>query len=102
MLAIFVKPQRAALLAFFFLTVCLSFSQSAGNSTVTGTVLDPTGAVIPNASIEIRNPVSGLQRTATTDNSGRFTFPNLPFNPYHLTVRTQGFAPYSQDIEVRA
>jgi hypothetical protein len=93
----------------FFVVMCYvaiggsAFAQSAGNSTsVIGTVADPSGAVIPNASVEIRNPVSGFERTATTDGSGRFAIPNVPFNPYHLTAKGQGFAAYTQDIDVRS
>src|SRR5262249_43691427 len=67
-----------------------------------GTVSDPSGAVVPNANVEIHNPVSGFSRTATTDTSGRFTIPNVPFNPYHLLVTDSGFVPYSQDIDVRS
>src|SRR5208282_296886 len=74
-----------------------------GNSTsITGVVVDPSGAVVPNATVEIQNPVSGLVRTTTTDNAGKFTFPNVPFNPYHLTVTGGGFANYVQDVEVRS
>jgi hypothetical protein len=92
-----------------FLLLCIfalgisSFAQSGGSSTsVTGTVLDPSGAVVPNATVEIRNPVSGLDRTATTDNAGRFSITNVPFNPYHLSVAQPGFNAYAQDIEVRS
>jgi hypothetical protein len=104
MLASYVKSLRAAFLIVSFLSVALSaFGQSAGNSTsVTGTVLDPSGAVIPNATVEIRNPVSGFERTTTTDNAGRFAIPNVPFNPYHLIARSQGFSPYTQDVDVRS
>jgi Carboxypeptidase regulatory-like domain len=74
-----------------------------GNSTpVSGTVTDPTGAVIANANISIHNPVSGYDRTTTTDSSGNFNFPNVPFNPYHVAVNAAGFAPYAEDIEVRS
>jgi hypothetical protein len=102
--ASYVKPLRAAFLIVSFLSVAFSaFGQSAGNSTsVTGTVLDPSGAVIPNATVEIRNPVSGFERTTTTDNAGRFAIPNVPFNPYHLIARSQGFSPYTQDVDVRS
>ena len=62
----------------------------------------PTGAVVPNATVEILNPVSGYSRTAATDSAGKFTFPNLPFNPYHLTVTAKGFGPYVQDVDVRS
>src|SRR5438876_5729831 len=103
MLASYKKSLRAAFVALFFLISSYSFAQSAGNSTfVIGTVTDPTGAVIPNAVVEIHTPVSGFERTVTTDGAGRFAIPNVPFNPYHVTVGSQGFAPYSQDIDVRS
>ena len=67
-----------------------------------GSVVDPTGAVVPNATVEIRNPVSAFERTVTTDNGGKFSIPNVPFNPYHLVVTGPGFAPYAQDVDVRS
>jgi len=104
MKAYYGKPQRAAFQIISFLVVGLSaFTQSAGNSTsVTGTVLDPSGAVVPNATVEIRNPVSGFDRTATTNATGGFAIPNVPFNPYHLSVNSKEFSPYVQDIDVRS
>ena len=59
-----------ALLAALCLLVAVpaALAQNAGNSTaVTGTVADPTGAVIPGATVTIHNPVSGFERSATTD-----------------------------------
>ena len=86
-----------------FLTTTFSFAQSAGNSgSINGTVQDPTGAVVPNATVEIRNPVSGYDRSATTDTSGKFSFPNIPYNPYHLTATAAGFASHVQDVDVRS
>ena len=80
-----------------------AYPQSGGSSTsVTGSVVDPTGAVVPNAVVEIRNPVSAFERTVSTDNGGKFSIPNVPFNPYHLVVTGPGFAPYAQDVDVRS
>jgi hypothetical protein len=85
------------------IATCISHAQSGGNATsVNGTVLDPSGAVIPKANVEIHNPVSGFARSVTTDASGQFNFPNVPFNPYHLTVTAPGFSSYSQDVEPRS
>jgi hypothetical protein len=88
----------------FFALVSLSLkAQSTGNSSaVTGTVLDPTGAVVANATIEIHNPVSGYNRPTTTDSAGKFSFNNVPFNPYHLSVTAEGFAAYAQDTDLRS
>ena len=77
-------------------------AQSGTSSSISGTVVDATGAVVAGASVEIDNPVSGFTRTATADAQGRFTVSNVPFNPYHVTVRGKGFAPYTQDVNVRS
>ena len=88
MLASYKSSLRAAFLIISYLALSLAANaQSAGNSTsVTGVVVDPTGAVVPNVTVEIRNPVSGFDRTAATDAAGRFSIPNVPFNPYHLKI----------------
>jgi hypothetical protein len=81
----------------------LGLAQSAGNSgSINGTVLDPTGAVVSSATVEIHNPVSGFDRSTITDASGQFAFTNVPFNNYHLKVTAQGFAAYVQDVEPRS
>ena len=78
-------------------------SQSVSSSgSVHGTVLDPSGAVITGATVEIKNPVSGYDRTATTDQAGSFQFTNLPYNPYHLSVTAGGFKTATQDVDVRS
>jgi len=78
-------------------------AQTAGNTgSIHGAVTDPTGAVVPRAKVEIRNPVSGFDRSTTTSDSGVFEFSNIPFNPYHLSVTASGFAPFAQDVEARS
>jgi hypothetical protein len=95
---------RVGALAFALCIVSgVAGAQSVGNfGSVDGTVVDSTGAVVPNATIEIRNPVSGFERSTTTDKTGKFQFTNVPFNNYHLTARAQGFAAYVQDVEPRS
>ena len=103
MLAPLKKSLHATLLVLLFLVLNVSgYAQSGRSSSVTGTVVDPSGAVVPNATVTIRNPVSAFERTTTTDESGNFAIPNVPFNPYHLTVTSTGFNPYAQDIVVRS
>jgi hypothetical protein len=102
MLASYQKSPRATLLIVFLLLASTLVAQSGSSSAVTGTVADQSGAVVPNATVEISNPVSGFARTTTTDKSGKFSIPNVPFNPYHLSVSGVGFKPYSQDVDVRS
>jgi hypothetical protein len=96
------KWRLIAIFAATFMAAA-GWSQSTGNSgSINGTMEDSTGAVLPNATVEIRNPVSGFDRSTVTDSSGKFEFTNIPFNPYHLTVTAQGFASYAQDVEPRS
>jgi hypothetical protein len=96
---------RSILFCVFVLGSSTAFSslQAQSNSgSINGTVSDPSGAVIPGASVSIQNPVSAYSRTSTTDNSGQFHFPNLPFNPYHITVFKDGFATFAGDVNVES
>ena len=103
MLASYKKSLSATFLVTFYLLVApIAHAQSGNSTSITGTVLDPSGAVVVNASVEVRNPVSGYSRSAATDAAGKFTIPNVPFNPYHVTVTGQGFAPYAQDVDVKS
>ncbi len=94
----------AVVAAIVCLVLCVSSgsAQTSGNSSLSGVVSDPTGAVVPGATVEIHNPVCQFSRSATTDDEGRFSFTNIPFNPYHLNVTATGFAAYSQDVDVRS
>ena len=100
--------RRALLLVLIvYLSIAVSplvvAGQNVGSAgTIAGTVTDPSGAVIPGATVTIYNPVSQYQRTASTNSSGDFSFTNVPFNPYHMTVVAKGFAAYVHDVDVRA
>src|SRR5215467_1329168 len=76
------------------------YGQSSG--ILDGTVTDASGGAVPGATVEIQNPVSHYDRSTTTDTDGKFRFANVPFNPYHLIVSAEGFAPSSADVEVRS
>ena len=85
-----------------FLHAGLLFAQSGNSGTINGMVKDPSGAVVAGAEVSIHNPVSGYDRTTTTDSTGSFTFSNIPLNPYHLSVEAKGFGAYAQDVDVRS
>src|SRR6266436_3400606 len=88
---------------FAFVFSISAFAQAGGSSgSITGTVLDPSGAVVPNAAVELRNPVSGFDRTTKSDNAGNFSFVNVPLNLYHMTVAAPGFEQNVQDVEIRS
>jgi len=80
-----------------------AFSQSLGNAgTIEGAVVDPSGAAVPNATVTIRNVVSGYRQATTAGADGVFRFTNIPPNPYHLEVTASGFATLGQDVAIRS
>jgi Carboxypeptidase regulatory-like domain/TonB-dependent Receptor Plug Domain len=98
----FLFLSSLAFIAVVFLFCFQAAAQTSGAGTIQGVVTDQTNAVVPGAQIEIHNPVSGYSRTVTTDGAGKFTFSNIPFNPYHLTVTSKGFSPHVQDVDMRS
>src|SRR5947199_8679829 len=90
-------------LSFSFLFCAMPCRAQLGNAgSIEGVVKDASGGVIPGAKVEISYSVSGYQRETTTGSDGSFRFTNVPFNTYHLVVTTSGFAPYTQDVDVRS
>jgi hypothetical protein len=81
---------------------CYNAVAQGTSGTIQGVVKDQSGAVVASAKVEISNPVSGFRRETTTGGAGDFRFSNIPFNSYHLAVTAKTFAPYSQDVDVRA
>jgi hypothetical protein len=91
--------------ALFFAMIFSAYpvlAQSGSAGTIRGSVTDPSGAVIPNATVHLSNAVTGFERTATTDATGQFSISNVPFNPYKVDVSAKGFASLSQSVEIRS
>ncbi len=65
--------------------------------TITGTVTDPTGAVIPNAKVTAVDTATARTYTATTNSAGGFVFTNLPYGIFRVTVEMPGFAKFIVD-----
>ena len=79
-----------ASLLFGLLFAGSSLAQST--ATLSGTITDPTGAVVPNAAVLIHSVATGLDRSTMSDASGNFTAPALQPGDYTLTVTAAGFA----------
>jgi hypothetical protein len=78
-----------------------SYAQS-NSGIIRGTVLDPSGAAIAGATVEIHNPVSHYDQNTKTNPQGSFEFDNIPFNNYHMVATAAGFQTTAQDIDVRS
>jgi hypothetical protein len=82
---------------FHFLLPEATFSQGETTSAIVGQVSDESGAAVPSATVKVTNKETGLRRSASTDGSGRFNFPQLKPGAYTVKVEAQGFAAQQND-----
>jgi hypothetical protein len=87
------KIFTLALCTFIF---CAALPAQSDRGTITGTVIDQGGAVVPNAAIAIRNSESGATFQTITTGTGNYTLASLPAGPYEITVELPGFKRYTQ------
>lgn len=89
------RPNISRMMVIMFLCFLLSpavaFSQSA-TATLSGTVVDPNGAIVPGATVTITNPATSFTRDVQANSAGVFTFPSLAPGTYNITARREGFA----------
>ena len=72
-------------------------AQAVANASVTGRVVDASGASIPNARVTISSNDTGVVRSTITNEEGIYSIPNLPVGPYRLQVSSSGFQGYTQN-----
>jgi hypothetical protein len=87
-------PRRVMLFACVFLILMVLSSVTAWaqfTSGIEGTVSDPTGAVVPGATVTIKNEETGAAQTVQTQDSGSFRFTTLPSSAFTVSVAAQGF-----------
>ena len=80
----------------FILFAVALFAQS-DRGTITGTVTDAAGALVPNASVVAVNPETGVQFRTTTTNTGNYTIPSVPSGGYTVSVEVTGFRKFQQN-----
>src|SRR5438445_13744494 len=70
----------------------LALAQSEiGGATLSGTILDPSGAGVPGAKVTVTNPATRFARSTETTGAGLYTFSGLPVGVYEVTVDANGF-----------
>ena len=72
------------------------YAQGTGTCTVTGTVYDATGAVVPGAKVQLILKTTGTSRDTTVDASGFFSFVGVPAGTYDLKADASGFTSFLQ------
>lgn len=76
------------------------FAQATDNGGLEGTVYDPDGAVVPNATVTVKNSNTGLTRNVGTNAEGRWKILALPLGGYEVTAKAKGFADTTQTAVV--
>jgi hypothetical protein len=89
-----VSLMKRALLVLFLLAGVLAAQFTTAS--LSGTVRDSTGAVVPDARVSVRNTETGFAQTVSSDATGSFLFSRLPLGNYELRVEKQGFTSYVQ------
>ena len=89
-----------------FLCVCFvvflattGFAQ-APVGTISGLVTDPSGAVLPNAVITIKNKATGTERKVTSSDEGTYSVPALPAGLYEVSTQSKGFSTQQQEVTI--
>jgi len=92
------KTQAESLLPFFGLLILLTWSALSAwagvGGSISGTVTDPSGAVVSKVSVTATNTDTGIRQTLFTDEKGFYSFTSLSVGHYDLEVTSTGFRPY--------
>lgn len=75
-------------------------AQTITSGDITGTITDPTGAVLPNVTVTLRNPATGTSQTTTTTGQGTYRFALLPPGRYNVSVTAPGFQETQRYVDV--
>ncbi len=84
------RSQWATLLLLFFAPTAMH-AQALATATLSGTITDPSGAVVVGAEVILQNMAANDSRKQQTDNAGQYTFTNVPPGVYKITATMQGF-----------
>src|SRR5919108_307493 len=79
------------LLAVLAMSSSRAYGQGATTSTLSGTVVDVSGAVLPGANVVVKHTATGLSQSAVTNGEGAFSIPSLPIGTYTVTVTLPSF-----------
>src|SRR5215471_10047980 len=94
------RPQSFVFAVVCILYASLSSAQGVQSGTIRGTVRDNQGLAMPGVTVTAASPVLQGPRVVTTDNTGGFTFANLPPGSYAVKFDIAGFATVEQQTDV--
>jgi hypothetical protein len=88
--------EMRALCTLLFCVLAPSGIWAQSTAQISGTAMDPSGAVLPGVEVTVTQTATGLTRTVITNETGSYVMPNLPVGPYRLEAGLPGFRTYVQ------
>src|SRR5438093_260654 len=90
------RSFNVVLLAILLIALGNGFVCAQGTAQISGTVKDPSGAVLPGVDITATQTETGAGRMTVSNDTGSFVLPNLPLGPYRLEAILPGFRKFAQ------
>src|SRR5579872_6046487 len=90
-------PKIIPAAVMILLTPAMGLGQGETTSAIVGSVVDPAGAAVPGATVTVTNVENGLMRSVKTDDSGRFSFPQLKPGVYSVKAEADRFESRQND-----
>src|SRR5581483_6653667 len=90
------SSRRTGIFTVVLLGTAFSVFAQVYTGSITGTVKDPSGAVVPNAAVTVTDVAKGFAYQAKSDANGIYSVRNLPPSTYDVKVSVAGFAPYER------
>jgi hypothetical protein len=95
--------KRLFLAVLMILTLGIVASAQTFRGAINGTVTDPSGSSVPNATVKATETATGIDHSTVTTSDGAFAFQDIPLGQYKVTITAPGFPPYMVDkVEVSA
>ncbi len=95
--------KRLAVTILLVLSLAVTANAQTFRGTINGTVTDPSGGSVPNATVKATETATAIDHTTTTTSDGAFAFQDIPLGLYKVTVTATGFPAYTVDkVEVTA
>src|SRR3989475_3398654 len=95
--------KRLVVAVLIVLSLAVAGNAQTFRGAINGTVTDPSGGVVPNATVKATEITTGIDHTTTTTSEGQFAFQDIPLGYYKVTVTATGFPTYAVDkVEVVA
>src|SRR5881396_2430214 len=95
--------KRLVLAIVVVLSLAVGMNAQTFRGAINGTVTDPSGGVVPNATVKATESATGIDHSTVTTSDGVFAFQDIPLGQYKVTVTATGFPTYTVDkVEVTA